>query len=268
MLFKRRQMQYLLAAVIAAALVAAAGCRNTTPADEGKSLAVAAAANLAQAFTEVGEAFYAETGCNVQLSLGSSGLLAQQIENGAPFDIYAAADEAFISRLRSKNMLLEDTVEPYALGNLVLARHEGQMADLDLGGLDQLLDARVKKVAIANPEHAPYGRAAKEALVNAGLWEEIEPRLVFGNNIIDTLNLVKSGNTEMGIVALSLVISDTAVTYRQVDSSLYRPLRQMIAVVSGTGSEEEARKFILFINSDRGRSIMSKYGFLPPDGEL
>jgi molybdate transport system substrate-binding protein len=240
------------------------GCRDRKAQGENE-LTVAAAANLAVAFDEIGAAFSRQTGCTVRLSLAASGILAGQIENGAPFDVFASADETFTDKLLAGNHLISDTVQPFALGMLVLAWSAEHYPDLSLTGLADLLEHRVKKVALANPAHAPFGRAAKEALKNGGLWYDLQPKLVYGNNVRDALNLITTGNAEAGLAALSLVTGEDKISYMPVDLSLYTPPKQTIAVVSGTSREKAARDFVAFVLSDEGRRILENHGIPPSD---
>lgn len=224
-------------------------------------LTVAAAADLQFAFTEIAALFEAETGHPVTLVFGSTGQLAQQIENGAPFDLFAAANIAFVENLRTKGLVFDDSVALYAEGRIVLAVNRG--AGVAAVELADLRDPAILQVAIANPEHAPYGTAAKEALISAGLWEEIEPKLVYGENVRQALQFVQTGDAQAGIVALS--VADTPeITWTLIDASLHTPLRQALAVVTTTSQPEAARAFAAFINGPEGRPIMQRYGFVLP----
>lgn len=249
-------------------LLLAAGC--TAPAFEGRQeagprpgedLLVAAAADLQFAFTEIGQRFEEQTGQRVTFSFGSTGNLTAQIENGAPFDVFAAANVAYIERLREKGLIIPETQQLYAQGRIVLAvnRESGVQATR----LEDLLDPSIGRVAIANPEHAPYGVAAMQALQSAGLWERIQPRLVYGENVRQTLQFVQTGNVPVGIVALS--IADVPeVSWTGIDAQLHEPINQAMAVIRGTPHEKAARAFIALVNRPEGREIMRKYGFRLP----
>ena len=250
--------------VFGVALVLVA-CQASSSAGASKSagapITVAAAADLQFALTEIGKLFQAETGRKVVFTFGSTGTLAKQIENGAPIDVFAAANVQFVDDLRAKGMLIRDSQQLYAVGRIVLASNKKSgVAARDLGDLAR---PEVKKIAIANPEHAPYGAAAKQALEAAGLWEQVKPKLVFGENISQALQYVQTGNAEAGIVALS-VANVPEIDYVLIDESLHKPLKQALAVVSSTKQEETSREFIAFINGPKGRTIMKKYGFLLP----
>ena len=224
-------------------------------------LTVAAAADLQFAFTEIAEQYEAHTGQPVTLVFGSTGQLAQQIESGAPFDLFAAANIAFVEGLRDKGLVFDDSIALYAEGRIVLAVNRD--AGIDATKLDDLTSPAIHRIAIANPEHAPYGMAAKEALVRAGLWEAVEPRLVYGENVRQALQFIQTGDAQAGIVALS--VADTPeITWTLLDADLHNPLRQALAVVKSSSQPDAARAFAAFINGPEGRPTMQRYGFVLP----
>lgn len=224
-------------------------------------LLVAAAADLQFAFTEIGERFEAETGQLVVFTFGSTGNLTTQIENGAPFDILAAANVSFVDRLTEQGLTIPETQQLYAQGRIVLVvnRDSGSQAV----SLADLLDPTITRIAIANPEHAPYGQAAREALQSAGVWEAIQEKLVLGENIAQTLQFVQTGDAPVGIVALS--IADVPeVTGTLLPAELHEPINQALAVIKATSNGAAARAFVEFVGSPAGREIMKRYGFLLP----
>jgi len=230
-----------------------------------KTLTVAAAADLAVAFKELGQSFEKSTGNKVVYSFGSTGLLSQQVENGAPFDVLAAANIKFVDDLIAKGKVVSDTKQLYARGRVGLLTTLKEKS-FTVKQLSDLAAPEIKRIAIANPEHAPYGLAAKQALQKAAMWDKIKDKLVFGNNIQDTLNLVLTGNAEAGIIALSLSMRED-IRFTLIDGDLHAPLDQAIAVVKGTPQEALARQFIQYVNSPEGRIVMKKYGFVLP-GEI
>jgi molybdate transport system substrate-binding protein len=247
-------------ALAIALLTVACGSGEGASNQSSGELLVAAAADLQYAFDEMGALFEEETGAEVTFSYGSSGVLAQQIEGGLPADLYSSANVEYVDRLREKGLLIEDTQQVYAVGRLALV--SSTETSVTVGELEDLLRPEVEKVAIADPGHAPYGRAAEEALTSAGLWDELKPKLVYGQNVIAATEYVRSGNAEAGLVALSLVIHEPAVTYVTVDESLHQPIRQALAVIRGTHHEELARRFIALIRGPEGRAALAKYGFV------
>jgi len=227
-----------------------------------QELTVAAAADLQFAFTDIAKLYEQKTGTKVTLVFGSTGLLAQQIENGAPYDMIAAADKSYVDQLVTKGLAVQSSAALYARGRIVLAvnRQSGVQATM----LNDLLSDKIKHVAIANPQHAPYGLAAKQALQELGLWDQLQAKLVYGENVTQTLQFVQTGNAEVGIISLS-VANVPEITWTMIDGSLYSPLDQELAVLTASKHPEVAADFIAFINGENGRPIMRKYGFLLPD---
>ncbi len=225
-------------------------------------ITVAAAADLQFAFTEIAKLYEQRSGHKVILVFGSTGQLVQQIENGAPFDIMAAANITYIDRLIEKGLVDPDSAALHARGRIVLAANKN-MAE-PVTELKDLLSDPIKRVAIANPEHAPYGLAAKQALQTAGLWEEIQPKLVYGENVRQTLQFIQTGDAEAGIIALS-VAEVPEITWTLIDDRLHSPLDQALAITTYCKNPALAAEFIAFINGEVGRPIMQSYGFLLPD---
>lgn len=223
------------------------------------SLTVFAAADLVFAFKELVPRFEKSVGAKVSLVLGSSGHLATQIEHGAPADVFFSADQAFVDRLSARGAVIAGTRAVYAQGRIVLVT--AKSFGPKLADLRALRDRRVRHVAIANPLHAPYGRAAEEALRKVGVWEAVKPKLVYGENIRHALQFVQTGAAEAGIVAVS-VASVPEVEWTLLDSSLHAPLQQMAAVIKRTPRPELGVAFIQFINGPEGRPIMKRHGFL------
>ena len=224
-------------------------------------VAVFGAADLGLAFKEIVPKFERVLGVKVTLVLGSTGMLAKQIEHGAPADVFFAADQTFIDDLVAKGVVIPETRALYAQGRLVLAT--ARSAGAKLTDLRQLSEPRIRHVAIANPAHAPYGRAAEQALRAVGVWNELRPKLVYGENIRHTLQFVESGAAEAGLIALSLANVAT-IDYVLIDRALHAPLNQSVAVVRRSARPELGLAFIQFVNGGEGRVIMRRYGFLLP----
>lgn len=242
-------------------LLLAACDKRTGVSTPDEPLLVAAASDLQFAFTEIGEQFEAETGQKVTFTFGSTGNLTTQIENGAPFDILAAANVSFVESLTEQGLTIPDTQQLYAQGRIVLVVN--RESGVEATSLEDLLDPAITRIAIANPEHAPYGQAAREALQSAGVWAEIEEKVVLGENVSQTLQFVQTGDAPVGIVALS--IADVPeVTGTLLPAELHEPINQALAVIRSTTNEAGARAFIDFVNSPAGRDIMKRYGFLLP----
>ncbi len=251
--------------LILALLLILSGCTALAGPPRPDPLIVSAAANLTPAFTELGARFEAETGVPVTFNFGSSGKLTQQIEEGAPVDLFAAANVNYIDELAAQGLVLPDTRALYALGRLTLWTPAD--SELQLERIRDLARPEVRQIAMANADHAPYGSAAREALENAGVWEEVQPKLIFGENVAQTLQLAETGGVDAALMALSLsLISDGRWTLLPDD--LYTPLEQELAVIAGAQHEEEARRFAAFVNSPEARPIMRKYGFTLPGEEF
>ncbi|WP_205370077.1 molybdate ABC transporter substrate-binding protein [Thermoleptolyngbya sp. PKUAC-SCTB121] len=234
-------------------------------AQELVTLTVSAAADLNYVFPEIGKQWEAETGHRVTFNLGSTGQLAQQIERGAPVDLFAAANRKFIEDLDEKGLIRSETKTLYGVGRIVL----WQRADspLDLKTLQDLTKPEVTRVAIANPDHAPYGVAAREAMQSAGIWDAIQPKLVFGENIKQTQQYAETGNVEVAIAALSISVGKPG-KWTLIPAELHQPLEQMLAVPKSAPHPELAQQFAAFINGEKGRPLMRKYGFVLPGEEL
>ena len=255
----RLRVAIVATAVGALALVA---CDQAARDDAARvdQITVAAASDLRFAFEELGEAFTADTGIEVTFSFGSSGLLREQIVNGAPFDLFASANVEFVDAVIEAGRGQADTRTYYAYGRLVLWAPSGSPLP---GSVADLADPQFGRIAIANPNHAPYGLAAQQALDSAGILDAVGDRLVYGENISDTLRITESGNTGVGIIALSLMAVDTN-DYTLVPSDAHEPLRQALVVTSTGARGEAARAFVEHLDSPSGREVMTSYGFALP----
>lgn len=247
---------------------AAALILSASPADaQDDAPLVAAASDLQFAVEEIAAAFKLETGMEVRLSMGSTGNLARQIREGAPYQLFMAADEKFIFDLHRDGFARDDG-DLYAMGRIAVKVPPGSTLEAD-GTLESLREAlaegRITRFAIANPDHAPYGRRAMEALRHARLWEDIQPFLVLGENVSQAAQFALSGNAEGGIIALSLAL---APQLRELGASdpipeaYHEPLLQRMALLNGAGPVAEA--FYEYIRSPPVREIMARYGFVLP----
>jgi len=249
-------MSRLTLLVFAAALLAS--CRTPLPAEE--TLTVAAAANLTDVLGEVGRAFDTRTGVKVIFSYGSTAQLATQIDNGAPFDLFAAADSEHVDALVAAHKLIGDSRAVYALGQLALWIPDGKTGVREL---KDLAGSQVRFVALAQPELAPYGQAAVDVLKGAGLWDSVQPKLVYGTSISMAKQYAASGSANAAFTAYSLVLHEKG-TVLKIDSHLYKPIQQALGIVSASPHTEEARRFRSFLLGDEGRGILSSNGYLLP----
>ncbi len=249
----------LAAFLIALACVTA--CKTKSPATSTASpdeLTVAAASDLTPAFEELGREFESTTKTKIVFVFGSTGMLTRQIENGAPFDLFAAANVSYIDELDQKGLIIPDSKAIYARGRITL--WTANESPVRFQGIADLARPEIQRIAIANPDHAPYGLAAKQALQSAGVWDRVQPKVVYGDNIRQTLQYAQTGNVEVAIVALSLSINSNG-RWTLIPEELHQPIDQGLAIMKTTKNEPAARAFAAFISSPQGKAIMKKYGF-------
>jgi molybdate transport system substrate-binding protein len=229
--------------------------------------AVAAAASLRFALDEAAAAFTRQTGQQVRLSYGASGSLVQQIEAGAPFQLFLSADEAHVFRLAASGRA-PTRGTAYAVGRLAFVTSAASpiRPDPGLAGLGQALKAgTVRKLAIANPETAPYGTRAREALQSAGLWTLARPHLVFGDNVGQALQFVQTGGADAGFVSLSLALAPAFKgLHSLVPAQWHKPLTQRMVLLNGSG--REARAFHDWLLSPPGQALLARHGYTTPGG--
>ena len=255
---RRLRIPVWLALLLVLALLS--GCR-ATPQTDSNELHVAAAADLIPAFEEIGREFETSHKTKVVFSFGSTGMLTRQIENGAPMDLFAAASVDFIEQLEEKGLILPNTKAVYARGRITLWTSKD--SQLTINQIEDLKRDDVKRIAIANPDHAPYGMAAREAMQRAGIWDSVKPKLVYGDNIRQTLQFAETGNVEVAIVALSLSKQSDG-HWTLIPEELHKPINQGLAVIKGSKNEKAARAFASFITGPQGQAILAKYGFEQP----
>jgi molybdate transport system substrate-binding protein len=231
-----------------------------------REVIVAAAADLSSAMQEIADRYQKQTGVDVKLSFAASGSLTQQIENGAPFDIFFSADMDYPRTLIAAGDADAGSLYEYAVGKLVLWVPANSPLDVKKG-MDVLLDPAVKKIAIANPEHAPYGRAAVAALKHVGLYDRVSDRLVLGENIAQAAQFAESGNAQVGFVALAHVVAPSMQgkgKYWIVPAGDYPPLAQGAVIVSHSAHKKEAAEFLAYIKSKPTAELLRRYGFEVP----
>jgi molybdate transport system substrate-binding protein len=232
-------------------------------ATKAQAVRVAAASDLQFALPELAKQFEKESSVKLEVSYGSSGNVSAQIQNGAPFDIFFSADISYPEALVKAGFADSSAVYPYAVGRIVLWVPSDSPIDPVKLGWDSLTQLSVQKIAIANPEHAPYGRAARAALEKAGLYDRVKSELVLGENISQTAQFVQSGNAQIGIVALSLAVSGAMSGGKRweipVDS--YPPLVQAVVIVKNSRNKSAAEKFMAFLKTDTARATLTRFGF-------
>ncbi len=250
-----------------ACLAACCGVLLTaTVARAAESVSIAAAADLAYCLEDINTAFKkSHPDVDLKVASGSSGNFATQIKNGAPFEVFLSADASFPRDLIKAGFADESTFSIYAVGKIVLWTSTPDKVDVTKG-FDLLRDSDgpVKKLAVANPDHAPYGRAAKEALVHEKLWDAVQPRVVLGENIAQAAQFVETGNADAGFVALSLVLSPKLAKvgkWWEVPADTYNKLEQGVVLTKPGMSNPLARAYIDFLKTDEARAIFDRYGF-------
>ena len=212
-------------------------------------------------FGELGPAFKTRKGIDVVFSYAATAELSQQIDNGAPFDVFAAADTEHINFLVNRQKLAADSQAIYAKGQLALWIPGGEP-----GGIQDLKDLAAPKIhyiAVAQPKLAPYGQAAVEALTRAHLWEPLKGKIVYANSISMAKQLAATGNADAAFTAYSLVLHDKGAVLK-VDPGLYHPIEQALAIVASTSHTREAQQFRSFLLGPEGRAILAKSGYLLP----
>lgn len=233
-----------------------------------EKITVAAAADLKFAMDEIATIFKKiSPGDEVEIVYGSSGKFNTQLRQEAPYDLFFSADIAYPREL-VKLGLAASEVKPYAVGRIVLWSARMDAASMTL---DSLLDPNVTRIAIANPRHAPYGKRAEEALRAAGLWEKVEPKLVYGENIANTAQFVQTGNAQVGIIALSLALTPELASkggYWLVPDKLHQPLEQGYVITKRAAGSKLARRYADFMGSPAARAVMTKYGFVLPSEDV
>lgn len=263
--FARRPLLTAIAMMLVATMLVATMLVATGPSlAQEDAPVVAAASDLQFAVEEIATAFEAETGMQVRLAMGSTGNFARQIREGAPFQIFMAADEQFIADLHAEG-LTRDAGDLYGIGRIVVTAPHGSALtpDAELDTLAGLLAAgQVTRFAIANPDHAPYGMRAREALMTRGLWDDLQPFMVMGENVSQAAQFALSGNAEGGIIAYSLALAPQLAprgTYALIPEEWHAPLRQRMVLLNNAGPVAEA--FYAYLMQPSTRAIMERYGF-------
>jgi molybdate transport system substrate-binding protein len=231
-----------------------------------QQLTVAAAADLRPALEEIATSFKSTSGIRVRVSYGSSGNFFQQLQNGAPLDVYLSANVDYPKKLVQAGLTVPNSYYEFARGSIVLMVPYDSKLDLT-EGMHILLTPTVKKIAIANPSHAPYGQAAVAAIKSAGIYDWAAPHLVTGENVSEAASFVLSGAAEVGIVAKSLALAPAAakqVKFVDVPANLYSPIIQAMVVLKSSTQQASAVKFEAFMREDQAKAILARYGFEIP----
>jgi molybdate transport system substrate-binding protein len=232
-----------------------------------QELTIAAASDLNFAFKELVSEYEKQTGNHVKLSLGSSGNFFSQIQNGAPFDLYFSADIGYPKKLEDAGLTVPGSLYRYAVGRIVVWTGHESHSDV-AKGFESLREPTIKKIAIANPKHAPYGRAAVAAMEHFKVYDQVKDKLVLGENISQAAQFIESGACDIGIIALSLALAPTMKargTYWEVPADAHPPLEQGAVILKSSIHQEAAKGFVNFLKNPQGQEIMKRYGFTLPN---
>lgn len=231
-----------------------------------QSITIAAAADLQFAMQDVAAGFQKATGKEVKLIYGSSGNFFQQIQNGAPFDMFFSANLDYAKTLEASGLTAPGSYYQYAKGKIVVWVPNGSKINIT-SGLKSLLDPAVKKIAVANPQHAPYGQAAVAAMQSEGIYDKVKDKMVIGENISQTASFVLSGSADVGVVAMSLALSPNMKgkgSYTEIPAAEYPPIQQACVILNSSKDQETAKQFLSYIKSAIVADALKRYGFDVP----
>lgn len=232
-----------------------------------EEITIAAASNLNFAFREIATEYEKASGNQVRLTFGSSGNFYAQIQNGAPFDLFFSADLEYPQKLEEAGLTVPGSLYQYAVGRIVLWTGHESRIDVTKG-IEALREPTIKKVAIANPKHAPYGRAAVAAMEHFKVYDQVKDKLVLGENISQAAQFIESGACDIGIIALSLAVTPAMKskgTYWEIPTGAHLPLEQGVVILKSSKQQESAKQFIAYIKGVQGQEIMKRNGFTQPN---
>ncbi|TMW70348.1 molybdate ABC transporter substrate-binding protein [Alteribacter natronophilus] len=238
------------------------GCANEA-AEENSTVHAAAAASMYHAFTDIGKEFEEETGIEVIFTFSSTGQISRQIEEGAPYDLFAAAGEDYVYDLTRSGHIDEDSFFPFAYGVIGLVFEEDVMGTPV--SAETLTEDHVNRIAIANPEHAPYGKAAKEAMETWGIWDEVEDKVIYGDNIRQSYQHVETGNADVGVVSLALMEENSSLEFQEIPLTDHNPIVMALGITEQAENRSGAEAFSDFLTTGTGQQILRDHGFLFPE---
>ncbi|HSS21794.1 MAG TPA: molybdate ABC transporter substrate-binding protein [Pyrinomonadaceae bacterium] len=259
------KQRFIICSLVLALLIAA-GCKSATQTNDQTKpaeLTVAAASNLTDVFAEIGPRFTSKTGIRVVFSFGATADLAKQIENGAPFDVFTAADSEHPEQLETKGLLTPGSRFIYARGRLVMWLPAG--SELKATRIEDITAKQFERIAIAKPDVAPYGAATVESLKALKIWDRIESRVIYGQNVSQTKQYASTGNAEVAFIPLALVKPGEG-NYIEVKDELHRPIEQALGIVKESAKQTDARKFVDFLMSPEIQEYLSQKGYRKPSG--
>jgi molybdate transport system substrate-binding protein len=244
-------------------LISLAGCAGSSRnGEQGEPLRVAAASDLRHVLPRLAERFEAKTGVKVTPTFGASGQLAEQIKQGAPFDVFLAANQSFVVDLVARKLIEPGSAQPYARGSLVVAVYR-EFAD-KIRSLEDLAKPEVKRIALANPETAPYGKAGKQALARAGLLDRLGGKIVLAESVAQALSYAQQGDAEAALIGRSIArVPEIRIV--EIDAKLYDPIVQSLGILTSSHRKAQAEAFTEFILGEEGRTMLSEFGLAPAD---
>lgn len=257
----RRMDAFFLLLLSFILLVLLTGCRGGEAAGSD-TLTISAASSLTLAFEEIGEAFTQEHGTTIAFNFASSGQLAQQIEEGAPVDVFASADVDYVDEIAAQDLIVPDSQRIYARGRLTIWTQSDGEADITR--IEQLGEPAVRTIAIANPDVAPYGRAAREALQAAGIWEAVQPKIIIGDNVRQAFQYGETDNVDVVLAPLSLSKQSDG-HWELVPTDMHAPIDHALAIVRDAPNPDGARAFVDFLMGPTGRALLEKHGLEPAE---
>ncbi len=258
---KRLVRNLIAICALTLSLLTADACRSNPATTAQPTLTIAAASNLTDTFEELSPQFTAATGIRVVVSFGATADLAKQIEHGAPFDVFMAADAEHVEQLDGKGLLTPGSRKNYARGRLVMWLPTN--SKLTAQRIEDIKAKDFERVAIAKPDVAPYGQAAVETLRELGLWEEIEPRVVYSQTVSQAKQYAATGNAEVAFIPLALVKPGEG-RYIEVNNALHQPIDQAMGIVKESANQEAARRFLNFLMGPEGQQLFAKHGYNAP----
>ena len=232
-----------------------------------EEITIAAASNLNFAFREIATEYEKASGDQVRLTFGSSGNFYAQIQNGAPFDLFFSADIEYPKKLEDAGLTVPGSLYQYAIGRIVLWTGHESRIDVTKG-IEALREPTIKKVAIANPKHAPYGRAAVAAMEYFKVYDQVKDKLVLGENISQAAQFIESGACDIGIIALSLAVTPAMKSkgmFWEIPAGAHQPLEQAVVILKSSKQQESAKQFVAYIKGVQGQEIMKRNGFTQPN---
>lgn len=254
----RLSLIFLIFLILIFPLLLLQSCSIFISKNSSNQIIVVASSSFSKAFGELTKAYTTKKGVVVIMSYDATANIAKQIENGAPYDVFVSADVEAIVKLKNEDLIVRESEKIFARGRLVLWLPPS--SKIKISKLEDLAKTDITRIAIANPEIAPYGRAAVDALQKLNLWEKVKDKIIYGQNVTQVKQYAETGNVDVAFAALA-IIKDSQGVIIEVEENLHQPLDNSIAIIKDSKSKEAAQEFIDFVLSDEGKTILKKYGY-------